>query len=81
MFNYPQLIVVFAVIVAALAGVPGERKERQVLTYSNFGAPLTYAASPYAYSAYSGVPSVSAYSAGVYPYAGVYSGAPAVAYY
>lgn len=77
------MIVVFAVIVAALAGVPGERKERQVYsTYGNLvGAPLAYAASPYTYSAYSGVPAVSAYSAGVYPYAGVYSGAPAVAYY
>lgn len=77
------MIVVFAIVAAALAGVPGERVERQV--YSTYGgviggAPLAYSAysspyygsSPYAYSAYGGYP--TAYSASVYS-------APAVRYY
>lgn len=82
------MIVAFAVIAAALAGVPGARQERQVYsTYSNVvGAPLAYAASPYAaYPAYSGVPTAYAgypYGSGVYGAYGanVYS-APTVQYY
>lgn len=67
-----QLIVVFAMVAAALAGVPGERQERNAVysTYNGLVAsPLAYAAtpyaaSPYAYSAgvYSGVPAISTYS-------------------
>lgn len=73
------MIVVFAMVVAAIAGVPGARQERQVYS-SVVGAPLAYSASPYAYSGYyAGVPTAySAYS----PYtASIYDPLPAVRYY
>lgn len=65
---YPhfQLIVVFAMVVAAFAGaVPGERQERQAVysTYSGLVSPLAYSASPYAYSGVpAAVPAISTYS-------------------
>lgn len=69
-----QIIVVFAVIAAALAGpVPEEAKrvERQVVYSSVAGSPY--------HTAYSALP-VTAYSSGVYsgvsPYSSVYSGVP-----
>lgn len=75
-----QLIVVFAIVAAALAGVPGDRQERAAVysTYSNLVAsPYSYGVSPYAYSGvYSGVPAISTYSS--YP---AYTGYPAVRYY
>lgn len=67
-----QIIVVFAVIAAVLAGVPGDRAERNAVysTYSNLVSPYSYGASPYVSSVYGGVPAISTYSS--YPTA--YSG-------
>lgn len=89
------MIVAFAIIAAALAGVPGERQERQAVisTYNGLVSPLAYGASPYVSSVYSGVPAISTYSSlpaistySSYPtaytgYNGVYGGVPAVRYY
>jgi hypothetical protein len=62
-----QLIVVFAIIAAAFAGVPATRSERAVVY--NAGVPLAYSAGavPLAYSSgyYGGAPVVSTYN-GVY---------------
>lgn len=89
-----QIIVVFAVIAAALAGpVPEEsnRVERQVVYSSVAGTPYHTAYSSLPVTAYSsGIYSgVSPYSSSVYggvplaysAYNGVYNGLPAVRYY
>jgi hypothetical protein len=82
LISTPQLIVVFAIIAAAFAGVPATRSERAVVY--NAGVPLAYSAGAvpltYSSSVYSGAPVVSAYNAvpsvyGSYPAATVYSGA------
>jgi hypothetical protein len=77
-----QLIVVFALIAAALAGEQqGARQERAAVVAYSSGWPYTGSYVPTAYSAYTAP--VAAYSAYSSPYyGGVYGGFPAVrAYY